>query len=277
MVGLGYLLRRACWLLMAALVAGCATSPTGRQQFMLVSPDAAVSMAQAAYMDTLRQLARRGKLMNDPQLAERMARITGRLVAVAVEEYPHTARWAWSVALVDDADVLNAWAMAGGRMAIFRGLIETLDLSDAEIAHIMGHEIAHAVANHHAERMSMVLAQNLAVSVVKQNTEQDSQAAPIANTVATVALTLPNSRSGEEEADNLGMRMAIKAGYDPQAAVTLWQKMADHGGPRPPEFLSTHPDPASRITALSALVDDVQHLQPAVPPEPHGVRIYSAE
>ena len=277
MVGLGYLLRRACWLLMAALVAGCATSPTGRQQFMLVSPDAAVSMAQAAYMDTLRQLARRGKLMNDPQLAERMARITGRLVAVAVEEYPHTARWAWSVALVDDADVLNAWAMAGGRMAIFRGLIETLDLSDAEIAHIMGHEIAHAVANHHAERMSMVLAQNLAVSVVKQNTEQDSQAAPIANTVATVALTLPNSRSGEEEADNLGMRMAVKAGYDPQAAVTLWQKMADHGGPRPPEFLSTHPDPASRITALYALVDDVQHLQPAVPPEPHGVRIYSAE
>lgn len=277
MVGLGYLLRRACWLLMAALVAGCATSPTGRQQFMLVSPDAAVSMAQAAYMDTLRQLARRGKLMNDPQLAERMARITGRLVAVAVEEYPHTARWAWSVALVDDADVLNAWAMAGGRMAIFRGLIETLGLSDAEIAHIMGHEIAHAVANHHAERMSMVLAQNLAVSVVKQNTEQDSQAAPIANTVATVALTLPNSRSGEEEADNLGMRMAVKAGYDPQAAVTLWQKMADHGGPRPPEFLSTHPDPASRITALSALVDDVQNLQPAVPPEPHGVRIYSAE
>lgn len=277
MVGLGYLLRRACWLLMAALVAGCATSPTGRQQFMLVSPDAAVSMAQVAYMDTLRQFARRGKLMNDPQLAERMARITGRLVAVAVAEYPHTARWAWSVALVDDADVLNAWAMAGGRMAIFRGLIERLDLSDAEIAHIMGHEIAHAVANHHAERMSMVLAQNLAVSVVKQNTEQNSQAAPIANTVATVALTLPNSRSGEEEADNLGMRMAVKAGYDPQAAVTLWQKMADHGGPRPPEFLSTHPDPASRITALSALVDDVQHLQPAVPPEPHGVRIYSAE
>ena len=234
-------------------------------------------MAQVAYMDTLRQFARRGKLMNDPQLAERMARITGRLVAVAVAEYPHTARWAWSVALVDDADVLNAWAMAGGRMAIFRGLIERLDLSDAEIAHIMGHEIAHAVANHHAERMSMVLAQNLAVSVVKQNTEQNSQAAPIANTVATVALTLPNSRSGEEEADNLGMRMAVKAGYDPQAAVTLWQKMADHGGPRPPEFLSTHPDPASRIAALSALVDDVQHLQPAVPPEPHGVRIYSAE
>ena len=277
MVGLGYLLRRACWLLMAALVAGCATSPTGRQQFMLVSPDAAVSMAQVAYMDTLRQFARRGKLMNDPQLAERMARITGRLVAVAVAEYPHTARWAWSVALVDDADVLNAWAMAGGRMAVFRGLIETLDLSDGEIAHIMGHEIAHAVANHHAERMSMVLAQNLAVSVVKQNTEQNSQAAPIANTVATVALTLPNSRSGEEEADNLGMRMAVKAGYDPQAAVTLWQKMADHGGPRPPEFLSTHPDPVSRITALSALVDVVQHLQPAVPPEPHGVRIYSAE
>ena len=276
MVGLRLLLRRACWLLMAALVGGCTTSPTGRQQFMLVSPDAAISMAQVAYTDTLRQFARVGKLMNDPLLAERMARITGRLVAVAVQEYPHTAGWEWSVALVDEADVLNAWAMAGGRMAVFRGLIETLDLSDDEIAHIMGHEIAHAIANHHAERMSMVLAQNLAISVVKQNTEEDSQVAPIANTVATVALALPNSRSGEAEADNLGMRMATRAGYDPQAAVTLWQKMANHGGPRLPEFLSTHPDHSSRITALSALVDEVQHLRPAVPPEPRGVRIYSA-
>ena len=276
MVGLGLLLHRACRLLMAALLAGCTTSPTGRQQFMLVPPDAAISMAQTAYMDTLRQFARRGKLMNDPRLAERMARITGRLVAVAVQDYPHTAGWEWSVALIDDATVLNAWAMAGGRMAIYRGLIEKLSLSDDEIAHIMGHEIAHAIANHHAERMSMVLARNLAVSVVKQNTEEDSQAAPIADTVATVALTLPNSRSGEEEADNLGMRMATKAGYAPQAAVTLWQKMARHSGPRPPEFLSTHPDPASRITALSALVDNVQHLRPAAPPAPHEVRIYSS-
>lgn len=276
MVGLRFVLRRACWLLMAALVAGCTTSPTGRQQFMLVSPDAAISMAQAAYLDTVRQFARGGKLMNDPLLAERMARIAGRLVAVAVQEYPHTARWEWSVALVDDAEVLNAWAMAGGRMAVYRGLIETLDLSDDEIAHIMGHEIAHAIANHHAERMSMVLARNLAVSVVRQNTEADSQAAPIANTVATVALALPNSRSGEEEADKLGLRMATRAGYDPQAAVTLWQKMARHGGARPPEFLSTHPDPSSRIATLSALVDQVQHLRPAVPPAPHRVRIYGA-
>ena len=268
-------MRRACWLLMAALLAGCATSPTGRQQFMLVSPDAAIEMAQTAYMDTLQQFAQTGKLMNDPLLAERMARITGRLVAVAVEEYPHTTGWEWSVALIDDLNVINAWAMAGGRMAIFRGLIETLRLSDDEIAHIMGHEIAHAIANHHAERMSMVLAQDLAISVVRQNTEEGSHAAPIANTVATVALTLPNSRSGEAEADNLGMRLAVKGGYDPQAAVTLWQKMLRHGGPRPPEFLSTHPDPARRVTALSALVDDMEQLRPAVPPVPHRVRIYS--
>lgn len=141
----------------------------------------------------------------------------------------------------------------------------------------MGHEIAHAVANHHAERMSLVLAQNLAVSVVRENTEEDSRAAPIASTVATVFLTLPNSRSSEEEADRLGMRIATKAGYNPQAVVTLWQKMAQHSGPRPPEFLSTHPDPASRMTMLSALVDDVRRLQPAVPPLPYRVRIYSAK
>ena len=200
---------------MAALLAGCTTSPTGRQQFMLVSPDAAISVAQDAYMATLRQFARKGKLMNDPQLAERMGRITGRLVAVAVQEYPHTARWEWSVALVDDPTVINAWAMAGGRMAVFRGLIEKLSLSDDEIAHIMGHEIAHAIANHHAERMSMVLARNLAVSVVDQNAK-DSRAAPLTNAVANIALTLPNSRSGEAEADRLGMEIATRAGYDPR-------------------------------------------------------------
>ena len=270
----GFFLHRAHRLLMIALLVGCSTSPTGRQQFMLVSPDAAISMAQTAYAETLGQFARRGQLMNDPQLAERMERITGRLVAIAVQEYPHTSHWDWSVALIDDVTVINAWAMAGGRMAIYRGLIEELRLSDAEIAHIMGHEIAHTIANHHAERMSMVLAQNLAVSVLDRNVE-DSRAAPIANTVATIALTLPNSRSGEEEADNLGMRMATKAGYDPRAAVTLWEKMVEQGGSRTPEFLSTHPDPSSRIAMLSALVDEVQHLQPAVPPRPHKVRIYA--
>ena len=274
MIAWSYSWGRACGLLIAALMAGCATSPTGRQQFMLVSPDAAISMAQSTYMATLRQFDRRGKLWDNPQLAERMARITGRLVAVAVQEYPHTANWEWSVALVDDPKVINAWAMAGGRMAIYRGLVENLDLNDAEIAHIMGHEIAHSIANHHAERMSMVLAQNLAVSVVERNTE-DPHAGPLTNAVASIALTLPNSRSGEEEADKLGMRIATKAGYDPQAAVTVWQKMIQHGGSKPPEFLSTHPDSSNRATMLSALVDDIQHLQPDIPPAPHKIRIYS--
>ncbi len=267
-------MRRACWLLITALLAGCATSPTGRQQFLLLSPDAAISMAQSAYRDTLRQFDREGKLWDNPRLAERMMRITGRLAAVAVQEYPHTARWDWSVALVDDPDVINAWAMAGGRMAIYRGLVERLGLSDAEIAHIMGHEIAHSIANHQAESMSMVLAQDLVVSVVGQNTEEGSYAAPVTNAVANIALTLPNSRTSEEEADRLGMWIATKAGYAPQAAVTLWEKMTRHGGPNLPEFLSTHPNSSSRATALSALVEDVQHLQPAVPPAPHKVRIY---
>ncbi len=274
--GLGLLLRRACWLLITALLAGCATSPTGRQQFLLLSPDAAISMAQSAYSDTLRQFGQEGKLWDNPQVAERMMRITGRLAAVAVQEYPHTARWDWSVALVDDPDVINAWAMAGGRMAIYRGLVERLGLSDAEIAHIMGHEIAHSIANHQAESMSMVLAQDLVVSVVGQNTEEGSYAAPITNAVASIALTLPNSRTSEEEADRLGMWIATKAGYAPQAAVTLWEKMTRHEGPNLPEFLSTHPNSSSRATALSTLVEDVQDLQPAVPPAPHRVRIYGA-
>lgn len=258
---------------MAALLAGCGTSPTGRQQFLLVSPDAAISMAETSYLSTLQRLGRAGKLMDDPQLLARLERITGRVVTVAVRDYPHTARWQWSLALVDNKSA-NAWAMAGGRIAVYRGLIEVLNLDDAELAHIIGHEIAHAIANHHAERMSMVVAQNLAVAVVDRNTD-DPRAAPLTNTVASIALTLPNSRSSEEEADSLGMRLATKAGYDPQAAVSLWQKMAQHSKSEPLEFLSTHPNHASRITAMAAMVEEVRHLQPAVPPVPARIRLYS--
>lgn len=121
MAGLSWILRRAGWLLVAALLAGCSTSPMGRQQFMLVSPGAAISMAQTAYMDTVSQFARRGKLMNDPLLGERVARITGRLVAVAVQEYPHTAGWEWSVALVDDASVIIHQGHGGGTHGCFSG------------------------------------------------------------------------------------------------------------------------------------------------------------
>lgn len=259
--------------LIPVLVAACATSPTGRSQFLLVSPEAAIARSQPAYLSQISAFAREGRLLNDPVLSDRVELITGRLVAEAVRHYPHTAGWDWSVALVDAPEQVNAWCMAGGRMAIYSGIVYQLDLSDQEIAQVMGHEISHAIANHTAEKMSLAIAQGLAVTAVQVGTG-DGQVADLANSAANVALSLPNSRSAESEADHLGMQLAALAGYDPYAAITLWQKMAKHGGARPPAFLSTHPSPSNRARSLAAMAKDMQGLLPSRPPRPHPVKIY---
>ena len=169
--------RRAAQLLIAAaaaaLLSACATSPTGREQLMLISPEAAAVESQKAYISTIRQLDAEQKLLDDPELADRVQLITGRLVAVAVNEYPHTRDWEWSVVLIDDPATVNAWCMAGGRMAVYSGLFELAHLDDEELAQIMGHEISHALANHTAERMSVALASSagvVAAGVAADNT-----------------------------------------------------------------------------------------------------------
>ncbi|MCY4277753.1 MAG: M48 family metallopeptidase [Gammaproteobacteria bacterium] len=259
--------------LLALTVSACATSPTGRSQFILVSPESAIAQSRVAYENQVQAFRRDGALLHDPALSRRIERITGRLVTESVRLYPHTARWKWSVALIDDPETINAWCMAGGRMAIYSGIVFKLDLSDDEIAHIMGHEIAHALANHAAERMSMAMAQGLAVLAIQLGTES-RQAGEVADSVANVALTLPNSRTAELEADEIGMMLAVRAGYEPLAAVSLWRKMSSQGGARPPEFLSTHPSPGNRATRLAALAREVRGLAPARAPEVFPVRMY---
>jgi predicted Zn-dependent protease len=145
-------------MLMYALVAACATSPTGRSQLMLISPQAAVVESKKAYLSTVSELDKKNKLVNDPALAKRVATITGRLVTVAIAKFPETANWEWSVAIIDEPKVVNAWCMAGGRMAVYTGLFNKLQLTDSEFAQIMGHEISHALANHTAEQMSRAMA-----------------------------------------------------------------------------------------------------------------------
>lgn len=259
-------------LAVAVALAGCVTSPTGRTQLLLISPEAAVAQSQVAYFDTLRRLRREDKLLDDPVLADRMAVITGRLVAATVARYPHTARWKWSVALIDEPDTLNAWCMAGGRMAIYNGLVDKLRLTDDEIAQIMGHEISHAVANHTAERMSVAIAQNLGVLAV-QSAVDDAATLYGVQLAAVLAIGLPNSRVGEREADRMGIELAARAGYDPAAAVSLWRKMERTGRVRMPRFLSTHPSPGNRRETLAALGNQMRALRPAIPPRPRPVRI----
>jgi predicted Zn-dependent protease len=249
--------------LMLVTLVGCATSPTGRTQFILISPDAAIIESETAYLDTVRQLEDDDKLVNDPLSVARVARITGRLVSIAIADYPESANWKWSVAIVDDAETVNAWCMAGGRMAVYTGLFDQLELTDDEFAQIMGHEISHALANHTAERMSRAMATAAGVAVIGAASDNSGAAMAGAALIANVALTLPNSRDAENEADIMGMVLATKAGYDPEAAVTLWQKMGDLSDDRPAEFLSTHPAPENRQAALNAMIPHMLKINPS--------------
>jgi predicted Zn-dependent protease len=249
--------------LLLLILAGCASSPTGRKQFLLISPESAIVQSEAAYLSTVGELDKEGKLVTDPLTMGRVARITGQLVTIAEQDFPATRDWKWSVAIIDDPETVNAWCMAGGRMAVYTGLFEQLKLTDDEFAQIMGHEISHALANHTAERMSRAIATS--VGVVAVGVASDNSGIAMAGTAAAakLALELPNSRTAESEADHIGMKLATKAGFEPEAAVTLWQKMGDLGEDRPPEFLSTHPAPNNRQAALQRMVPEMNKVNPS--------------
>ncbi|TDG15426.1 M48 family peptidase [Seongchinamella unica] len=249
-------------LLALTLLPACATSPTGRSQLMLISPEAAIVESKKAYLSTVSQLDQENKLVDDPKLVDKVATISGRLVTVARQKYPQSTNWEWSVAIIDDPETVNAWCMAGGRMAVYTGLFNKLKLTDDEFAQIMGHEISHALANHTAERMSRAMATSLGVVAVGVASDNSGAAMMGAAAAAKIALELPNSRTAELEADHLGMRLATLAGYEPDAAITLWQKMARSGGSAPPEFLSTHPAPGNREAQLAGMIAEMRGLNP---------------
>ncbi len=250
-------------LALSALIAACTTSPTGRSQLMLISPEAAIVQSRQAYLVTMDELDKDNKLVDDPLMTDRVATITGRLVTEAIAMYPRSRDWEWSVAIIDDDETVNAWCMAGGRMAAYTGLFEQLKLTDDEFAQIMGHEISHALANHTAERMSRAMAINMGIVAAGVAADDHSGAAMAgAALAAKLALELPNSRVAESEADRIGIELASRAGYDPRAAVTLWEKMGALSETRPPEFLSTHPAPENRQANLTALVPEMTALNP---------------
>jgi predicted Zn-dependent protease len=253
----------------ATLVAGCATSPTGRKQLMLVSEGQAISASRQAYVQEIGKYRKEGKLVTDPRLLNRVKVITERLVAQAVKMRPDSAKWEWTVEVIDDPQNVNAWCMAGGRMAVYTGLLLKIDPTDDELAQVMGHEIAHALANHTAERMSVAMASQAGVLAAGILLDQSATTIATAAVAAQVAVNLPNSRAAETEADRIGIELAAKAGFDPRAAVTLWQKMAAVGGGKgPPQFLSTHPSDASRQQALAKLVAKMMPYYQAPGPRP---------
>ena len=241
-------------ILITILLVSCATSPTGRRQLIIVTEDSAIAASKQAYTEMINPYAQQGKIDNDPALKDRVYRITGRLIAQAIKMRPETKDWGWSIKIIDDPKTVNAWAMAGGKMALYTGLVEKLEATDDELAQVLGHEIAHALAKHSAEKMSVAMASSIGVAAVGVVADNKGLAITGAALAAALAVQKPNSRAAESEADQIGIELAAKAGYDPRAAITLWQKMAKVGGKGPPEFLSTHPAPENREKKLEALI-----------------------
>lgn len=240
--------------LLAIALTACAVSPTGRRQLALVSEDSAIAASEEAYAMQIGELRKEGKIVLDSsRVAQRVERITERLVAQATLKRPETADWDWSMEVIDDPEVVNAWCMAGGRMAVYTGLIQKLDPTDDELAQVLAHEISHALANHTAERMSVALATNVGVALAGVLSEDSQKTMSQAALAAALAIQLPNSRAAESEADEIGIELAAKAGYNPNAAISLWQKMGNVEGGGPPQFLSTHPSPANRQERLAEL------------------------
>ena len=244
-------------LLCVTLILACATSPTGRLQLMIVSEDRAISASKQAYVEMIKPYEQKGKVDNDPALKDRVYQITGRLIAQAIIWRPETKNWEWSIKVIDDPKAVNAWAMAGGKMAIYSGLAIQLKATDDELAQVLGHEIGHALANHSAEKMSVAMASSIGVAAVGVASERKGLALTGAALAAALAVQRPNSRAAESEADRIGIELAARAGYDPRAAITLWQKMAQAGGKGPPEFFSTHPSPENREKKLAEYVPEM--------------------
>ena len=246
------------WIAVAALVSGFATNAmTGRTQLSIVSEKTAIAQAASAYDSMVGDLKKQNKLSTDGKTVARVHLIADKLIQQAVRYRPDIVAWSWEIEVIDDPEVVNAFCMPGGRMAVYSGLIEKVSPTDDELAQVIGHEIAHALAGHGAEKMShqaMANAVVLAARAAGRNSSQQQANQNIAAFAALAFINLPNSRETESEADKLGIELAAKAGYDPAAAVSLWEKMMKATGNKSKfDFLSTHPAPPRRIEALTEL------------------------
>jgi predicted Zn-dependent protease len=246
-------------LLIALLAPACVTNPiTGRSQAMIVGDQEAAKVSRQAYSQLLSVADREHALDSNPQTLLRVRGITDRVVAQAIQLRPETRSWQWEVHVLKSNEV-NAWCMAGGKMAVYTGLLEKIKPSDDELAQVMAHEISHALLSHQAEKISRVQVQRAGLQLgvlAGAIAGYDLRGATgLADSAATLALQLPNSREAESEADKVGMLLAARAGYNPQAAVSLWEKMLRSLSSAPPEWLSTHPDPETRIGYMRTLAE----------------------
>ncbi len=251
----------------ATVVTACQTVQTTqsgavgieRKQMMMVSSKEMDLASSQSYHQILQQAGQKNALNRNREQVERVRAVARRLIPATGAFRSDAPGWQWEVNVLSSNE-LNAWCMAGGKIAFYSGIIERLDLSDDEIAAIMGHEIAHALREHARERASQSMVTNLGVAVVGAALGVGSAGTDLIGTVAKVSFELPNSREHETEADRIGVELAARGGYDPRAAIGLWQKMAKVSNGAPPQWLSTHPSNETRQQDLQQYAARVMPL-----------------
>jgi len=254
---------RVCVVGLLVALCGCTTVPeTGRSQLMLVSPNEEAKMGLTSFA----QIKQQEKISANPAANERVRRVGERIAQSVGRELPN-AQWEF---VVFESDQVNAFALPGGKVGVYTGLLK-LAQSDDELACVMGHEIAHVSSRHGAERTSQTMLIG-GVGVIGAIAMEAKDVDPAKRNLvlaaygvgSTLGYILPYSRTHETEADSIGLRFAAGAGYDPRAAVTFWQRMsAAHQGTKPPEWLSTHPADETRIRNLQGLAPQYLSLYEA--------------
>ena len=254
-----------------AFLAGCQTVETtqagavgvDRDQRMMVSSEDVQASSTKQYAQMMAEAKKKGVLDRNPAQLQRVQAITQKLISQVGAFRGDAAKWPWEIHVVS-LDEVNAWAMPGGKMAIYTGLIDKLKATDDEIAAVMGHEISHSLREHARERISRQMGTQMAVGIAGALFGIGELGQSLGGMVADVTLNLPNSRTHEVEADRIGVELAARAGYDPRAAISLWEKMAKNSsGGQPPKWLSTHPSHEDRISDLRVYAAKVMPLYQA--------------
>lgn len=232
----------------AQMLQACATVPvTGRSQLRLVSEQEEAKIGVSAFQQLREEEVKKGRLLTereDPVAHAQVRRVTDRVILAS--GLRDTYRWEYI--LLNAPKTINAAAIAGGRIIVYSGILPVA-ANDAGLATIIGHEVGHVMAHHTAERISQDQLVNLGAAAA--GAMGGSLLGAVVPAAAQLGYLLPYSRAHESEADHIGVLLMAKAGYDPRESVFLWQRMNQSGSGRPPEFLSTHPNPDTRITQLN--------------------------
>jgi predicted Zn-dependent protease len=247
------------------LLSGCSSTTqvgaTGvdRKQLLLVSSEQVNQLSAQSYREELSQAQAKGVLDRDPAMLARLKRIANRMIPQVTALRADARSWNWEVHTLNSNE-LNAYCAPGGKIMFYTGIVNRLALTDDEIAAIMGHEMAHALREHARERISRAYAQQAGLSILTSAVGLSSGQAQALGVAAQLGLELPHSRGQESEADSLGLELMARAGYNPNAALTLWQKMGRASQGEPPKFLSTHPSTSDRFSQIRVLIPRVMPL-----------------